>query len=60
MEEKRKQIIVPFGAIKRIAIECNTSIRTVRKALAYESITDTQCKCRDVAIRLFGGRITKI
>ena len=60
MEEKRKQIIVPFGAIKRISLECNTSIKTVHKALAYEGETDTQRKCREVAIRLFGGRITKV
>lgn len=56
----RKKIIVPFGAVQKIAKEIGCSDQSVRNALRFITSGDQPDKIRKEAIENYGGEIYSI
>ena len=52
---RRKKIVVPYGTLSRIAEAFGCQIRTVRKALAFETNSEQAELIRTKAIKEYGG-----
>jgi hypothetical protein len=55
MTIKKKIIVVPVGAVPRIATAFGVTRQMVYNALAYNSNSETAMKIRKDAIDLYGG-----
>lgn len=52
---RKKKIIVPYGTLSRMAEAFGCQIRTVRKALAFETDSEQARLLRDKALKEYGG-----
>ena len=57
---KTQKILLPHGALNRLAADCGVSPGTVREALRFASDTETQCLIRKRALELYGGQVVEL
>lgn len=52
---RKKKIVVPYGTLSRMAEAFGCQIRTVRKALAFETDSEQARLLRTKALKEYGG-----
>lgn len=57
---RKREIIVPHGAIKKIAADTGTSVVSVRYALRGVSDTENTNLIRSKALKFYGGVLSNV
>lgn len=57
---KTQKILLPHGALNRLAADCGVSPGTAREALRFSADTETQRLIRRRAVELYGGQVVTL